>query len=163
MKFNPGSKVPHSIPTPSLVHSSTHTAVMSTSKQQSTNNSVIDLSYPTPKKPRTQGPKTTIVKSNVKIATYIEDDYDNMERGWLSDKDEIDCPEAVAACLSPLRNGAQVTSSVSGFQFRLHVLIIIIRLKGLVHIKTEDSPKAIHLYQQPPSQTVPQHQCTAAG
>ena len=115
------------------------------------------------KKPRTQGPKTIIIKSNVKVATHIEDDYDNMEHGWLSDKDEINCPEAVAAFLSPLKNGVQVTSSVSCFQFHLHVLIIIIRLKSLVHIKTEDSPKAIHLYQQPPSQTAPQHQCTVTG
>ena len=113
------------------------------------------------KKTRTQGSKTTIVKSNVKVATHVEDDYENMEHGWLSDKDEIDCPEAVAACLSPLKNGVLVMSSVSCFQFHLHVLIIIIRLKGLVHVKTEDSPKAICLYQQPPSQTVPQCQRTA--
>ena len=92
MKFNPSSKVPCSIPTPSLIHISTHSAVMSTSKWQSANNSVIDLSYPMPKKPRPQDPKTTIIKSNVKVATYVEDDYDNMDHGWLSNKDEIDCP-----------------------------------------------------------------------
>ena len=86
-----------------------------------------------------------------------------MEHGWLSDKDEINCSEAVAARLGPLQNGAWVTSSVSCFQFHLHVLIIIIRLKGLVHVKTEDSPKAIRLYQQPPSQTAPQCQRTTTG
>ena len=55
------------------------------------------------KKPRTWGPKTTIVMP--KVATYIEDDCDNIEHGWFSNKDDIDCPEAVAACLSPLKNG----------------------------------------------------------
>ena len=67
------------------------------------------------------------------------------------------------AHLSPLKNGARVTSPVSCFKFHLRVLIIIIGLKGSVHVKTEDSPKAICLYQQPPSQTAPQCQCTATG
>ena len=53
-------------------------------------------------------------------------------------------------------------SSVSKFQSHLHLLTII-ELKGLVSIKTEDSPKAICLYQQPPSKTAPQHQHTATG
>ena len=74
------------------------------------------------------------------------DDYDNVEHHWLSDKDEIVCPEAVGACLSPLENGVQVMSSVSDFQLHLHLLIIIIKLKGLVGVKTENSPKAVHLY-----------------
>ena len=73
---------------------------------------VIDLSCPTPKKPRTQGPKTM---SKVKVATYVEDDYNSIDHGWLSDKDKIDCPEAVVARLSPLKNGGWVTSSVSKF------------------------------------------------
>ena len=73
---------------------------------------VIDLRCPTLKKPRTDDPKT---KSKVRVMTYIEDDYDNIEHGWLSNKDEIDCPEAVVAHLSPLKNGAWVTSSVSNF------------------------------------------------
>ena len=111
-KFNPSSKVSDSIPTPSLVHTSTQSAIMSILKHRSTNDSVIDFSYPTPKKPRTQGPKTT---SKVKVVTYVEDDYDSIDHSWLSDKDEIDCPEAVVARLSPLKNGVQVTSSVSNF------------------------------------------------
>ena len=42
-------------------------------------------------------------------------------------------------------------------------LLTIIKLKGLVGVNTEDSPKAIHLYQQPPSKTAPQCQHTTTG
>ena len=101
-KFNPGSKVSGSIPTLSLIHTSTQSAITSISKQQSTNDSVINLSCPTPKKPRTQGPKTT---SKVKVVTSVEDDYSTIDHGWLSDKDKIDCSEAVVARLSPLKMG----------------------------------------------------------
>ena len=51
--------------------------------------------------------------SKVKVVTYVEDDYDSIDHGSLSDKDEIDCPEAVVACLSPLKNGVWVMSTVS--------------------------------------------------
>ena len=111
-KFNPSSKVSGSIPTLSFVHTSTQSAITSISKRQSTNDSVINLSCPTLKKPRTQGPKTM---SKVKVATYVGDDYNSIDHGWLSDKDKIDCPEAVVARLSPLKNGGWVTSSVSKF------------------------------------------------
>ena len=53
--------------------------------------------------------------SKVKVATYVEDNYNSIDHGWLSNKDEIDCPEAVVAHLSPLKNGAWVMSSVSNF------------------------------------------------
>ena len=138
---------------------------MSILKWWSTNDLVIDFSCSTLKKPRIEGPKT---KSKVRVMTYIEDDYDNIEHGWLSDKDEIDCPEAVVAHLSPLKNGEGVTSSVSNFWLLFTLtyyywILTIIELKGSVGVKTEDSLKAIHLYRQPPSETAPQHQHTATG
>ena len=55
------------------------------------------------KKLRTQGPKTTIVDSIVKVVVDSEDD---IHGGDFSDQEEMDSPEAFAAHLSPLKYGA---------------------------------------------------------
>ena len=49
------------------------------------------------------------------VAVHDYDD-DDLWGGRLS---EMDCPEAVTAYLSPLKNGAQVTSSVSNIHLYL--------------------------------------------
>ena len=111
------------IPTaPSLIHTSTHS---STSKHQSAaSDLVIDLCGPTPKQLRTQGLKTTI-NSKVKVVVHDNDD-DDLWGGRLSDDKEMDCPEAVAAHLSPLKNGAWATSLVSNIHLYFYILITLI-------------------------------------
>ena len=123
-KINPGSEGASTIPTaPSLIHTSTRS---STSKRQSAASYlVIDLCGPTPKRPRTQGPKTTTINSKVKVVVHDNDD-DDLWGGGLSDEKEMDCPEAVAAHLSPLKNGARATSSVSNIHLYFHILITLI-------------------------------------
>ena len=113
-KISPGSKGASTIPTaPSLIHTSNRS---STSKCQSAaSDLVIDLCGPTPKQPRTQCPKTTTINLKVKVVVLDNDD-DDLWGGRLSDEKEMDCPEAVAAHLSPLKNGAWATSSVSNIQ-----------------------------------------------
>lgn len=121
MNINPGSST---TPTAlSLIHMSTHS---STSKHWSAaSNLVIDLCGPTPKQPRTQGPKTTTINLKVKVVVQNNDD-DDLWGGRLSDQKEMDCPEAVAAHLSPLKNGAWATSLVCNIQLYFHLLITLI-------------------------------------
>ena len=73
--------------------------------------SIIDISGPTPKKLRTYSSKCT-VNNTVKI-TVNDDEFEDLYSGGLSDYDEVDGPEAIAAHNSPPKNGAQATSSVS--------------------------------------------------
>ena len=50
-----------------------------------------------------QGPKTTIINLIVKVVVDGEDD---IHGGGFSDQEEVDCPKAFAAHLSPLKYGA---------------------------------------------------------
>ena len=93
MKINPGSKAAYSastVPTaPSLTQVSTHS---STSKCWSAvNNLVINFCGPTPKRLGTQGPKTTIINLEVKVAIHNDDD-DDIYDGGLPNEEEMDCP-----------------------------------------------------------------------
>ena len=72
---------------------------------------MIDLFGPTPMKLRTYPPKCT-AGNTVKI-TLNDDGLEEGFHGGLSDWDEVEGPEAIAACNSPPKNGAQVTSSAS--------------------------------------------------
>ena len=72
---------------------------------------MIDLSGSTPKKLRTYPPKHT-AGNTVKI-TLNDNGLEEGPHGGLSDWDEVEGPEAIAACNSPPKNGAWVTSSVS--------------------------------------------------
>ena len=72
---------------------------------------MIDLSGPTPKKLRMYPPKRTAGNS-VKI-TLNDDGLEEGFHGGLSDWDEVEGPEAIAARNSPPKNGARATSSVS--------------------------------------------------
>ena len=63
-------------------------------------NSIIDISGPTPKKPRTYGSKQT-VNNMVKITLNDNEFEEDFYGGGLSDYDEINGPEAIAACNSP--------------------------------------------------------------
>ena len=119
-------------------------------------------SLPTPKKSRTQGPKTTVIDPIVKVVINNED---NMCGGGFPDEEVVDYPETFAACLSPFKHGAQVTNSVSTSWLYLHI-VNIIALKGLVQVKTEDTLQATHVLQQGPSQIslqASQCQCCATG
>lgn len=121
---------------PSLTVGSTHSS--SSSKRQA---SVIDLSGPTPKKPKTTKDHATAPKlqsksksksqpaASVKVAVKAEvaderdlgvdgDDggYDMVEvhlEGGLSDHEEMQGEEQSAALASPIKSGARATSSVS--------------------------------------------------
>ena len=75
----------------------------------------------------------------------------------------MDCPEAVAACLSSLKNRAQATSLVTNIQLYFHILITLI---GSCSSQTKDSPDVVHLHQQRLPQTAlqaPQCQRNALG
>ena len=124
MKINPGSKAASMIPTaPSLIHMSTWSSTLK--RRSAASDLVIDLCGPTPKWLRTQVPKTTTINLKVKVVVHDNDDYD-LWGGGLSDEKEMDCPEAVAARSSPLKNGAWVTSSVSNIHLYFHILITLI-------------------------------------
>ena len=109
--FNPS---PSASTAPSLTRLSTHSLISKC--QSAANDSIINLCGPTLKKLRTQGPKTTIINSIVKVVVDGEDDICG---GSFSDQEEMDCPEAFAACLSPLKYGAWVTSSVITYSLYL--------------------------------------------
>ena len=115
--IHPGSNATHSAPpAPSLTHASTHSSATSSSKHQF--DAIIDLSGPTLKKLRNRSPKTVanaITNSKVKVAIDYDNDYGDLCGGGHSDEDEKDCSKAVAACLSPLKNGAWAMNSVSIF------------------------------------------------
>ena len=115
--IHPGSNATRSAPpAPSLTHASTRSSATSSSKRRF--DAIIDLSGPTPKKPRNRSPKTVanaIAHSKVKVAINYDNDYGDLCGGGHSDEDEKDCSEAVAACLSPFKNGAWATNSVSIF------------------------------------------------
>ena len=66
--------------------------------------------------------RSTTINLKVKVVVHDNDD-DDLWGGRLSDDKEMDCPEAVAAHLSPLKNGARVTSSVSNIYLYFHILI----------------------------------------
>ena len=68
-----------------------------------------------------------IIDSKVKVGINCEDN--DWYGSGLSDRDEMNGPEAVAAHLSPFKSGAQATNSVSKFRIYLNILIVI---KGLV-------------------------------
>ena len=72
---------------------------------------MIDLSGPTPKKLRMYPPKCTA--GNMVKITLNDDGLEEGFHGGLSDWDEVESPKAIAACNSPPKNGAQVTSLVS--------------------------------------------------
>lgn len=154
------TKAPRStstVPPPSLTLGSTHSSATSHSKRP-VDDSIIDLCGPTPppaKKHRTRAPITsTAVVNNVKI-TVNDDEFqeDDDRGGGLPDEYEVDGAEANAARMSPLKFGTRATSSVSGsctMSF-FHALLMFIS-KGLVGVKTEDTPQAANLLQQLPSQ-----------
>jgi hypothetical protein len=112
--LDPVSKTVRSstIPTaPPLTYTTTHPSSTSNSKRRSVvDDSLIDLSGPTPKKPRTYPPKR-IVDNTVRI-TLNDDEFEDKFHGGMSDWDEMDGPEAIAARNSPPKNGARATSSV---------------------------------------------------
>ena len=73
--------------------------------------SLIDLSGPTPKKLRMYPPKCT--SGNMVKITLNDNGLEEGYHDGLSDWDEVEAPEAIAACNSPPKNGAQATSLVS--------------------------------------------------
>ena len=117
--IHPGSNATCSAPpAPSLTHTSTCSSAKSSSKCQF--DAIIDLSGPTLKKLRNCSPRTVanaIANSKVKVAINYDNDYGDLCRGSHSDKDEKDFSEAVAAHLSPFKNGAWATNSVSIFDY----------------------------------------------
>ena len=74
--------------------------------------SIINISGPTPKKLRTYSSKHT-VNNTVKITVNNNEFEEDLYGGGLSDYDEVDGPKAIAAHNSPPKNGAQATSFVS--------------------------------------------------
>ena len=113
--FNPSST---SVPTgPPLTYVSARSLTTSTSKcQYDANDPIIDLCGPTPKKPRIYTSRTVtkaIVYSKVKVGINCEDN--DWYGDGLSDRDEMDGPEAVAARLSPFKSGAWAMNSVSKY------------------------------------------------
>ena len=62
--------------------------------------SIINISGPTPKKPRTYGSKRT-VNNMVKITVNNDEFEEDLYGGGLSDYDEVDGPKAIAARNSP--------------------------------------------------------------
>ena len=109
--FDPDS---NSVPTPALTYVSTHSSTTSTSKcQYDANDPIIDLCVPMPKKLRTYHSRTianAIVDSKVKVGK--NDDWCS---SGLSYRNEMNSSEAIAAHLSPFKNGAWATNSVSIF------------------------------------------------
>ena len=113
--FNPSST---SVPTgPPLTYVSARSSTTSTSKcQYDANDPIINLCGPTPKKPRIYTSRTVtkaIVDSKVKVGINCEDD--DWYGSDLSDRDKMNDPEAIAACLSPFKSWAQAMNSVSKF------------------------------------------------
>lgn len=106
----------NSVPTPALTYVSTHSSTTSSSKRRyDAKDSIIDLCGPTPKKLRTYHSRTianAIVDAKVNVGKN-----DDWFGGGLSDRDEMNGSEAVAARLSPFKNGARAraTNSVSNF------------------------------------------------
>ena len=104
-----------SVPTgPPLTYVSAHSSTTSTSKHRyDANDPIINLCGLTPKKPRIYNSRTiakAIVHSKVKVGINCEDD--GWYGGGLSDRDEMNGPEAVTALLSPFKSGAQAMNSV---------------------------------------------------
>ena len=82
------------------------------------NDPIIDLCGPVRKKPRicdSRSVTKAIIDSKVKVGINCEDD--GWYGGGLSDRDEMNGPEAVTAHLSPFKSGAWATNSVSKFEY----------------------------------------------
>ena len=114
------------VPPPSLTHGSTHSLLTSNSKQWiATDDSVIDLSGPTPKKLRTYAPTLTskpLINNTIKIAVNDDEYEGDVHGGGLSDEDEVDGIEALAARVSPIKHGAWATNSVSNLELNIQIL-----------------------------------------
>ena len=96
---------------------SARSSTTSTSKcQYDANDAIIDLCGPVPKKLRIYTSRTVakaIVDSKVKVGINCEDD--DWYGDGLSDRDEMNGPEAVTARLSPFKSGARAMNTVSKF------------------------------------------------
>ena len=105
------------VPPLSLTHGSTHSSVMLNSKWWiATDDSVIDLSGPTPKNLRTYTPMLTskpLTNNIIKIAVDDDESKGDVYGCGLSDRDEVSGIEALAACVSPIKHRAWATNSVS--------------------------------------------------
>ena len=87
--------------------------------------SVIDLSGPTPKKLRTYAPTLTskpLINNTIKIAVNDDEYEGDVYGGGLSDEDEVDSIEALAAHVSPIKHGARATNSVSNLELNIQIL-----------------------------------------
>ena len=89
-----------------------------------------------------------LTNNTIKIAVDDDKSKGDVYGGGLSDRDDVNGIEALAACVSPIKHRAWATNSVSNLELNTDYY----KLKGLVGVKMEYTTQAVDLHHQSSSQ-----------